>query len=140
MHDMKEVKEYMSRDMTVLKPDMPIFEAIDLLIKRKVSGAPVINNDNKLVGFLSEKDCLDVLLEAVYQNHRIGFVSEFMITELKTIKSDACISEVASSFAKDSFHKYPVIDENGFLVGTLSRHRLIKAIFNEKITQTTPPF
>ena len=43
---------------------MDIFKAIDILLKNKISGAPVVDNNNRLMGILSEKDCLELMVES----------------------------------------------------------------------------
>ena len=54
------VKNYMITRLITLTRDMDVYFAIGLLLKNRISGAPVIDNDNNLVGILSEKDCLRI--------------------------------------------------------------------------------
>jgi predicted transcriptional regulator len=62
----KTVKEYMQRRLVTLQPDMPIEVAIQLLLKNRISGAPVVDEDRKLIGVLSEKDCLRIFANGAY--------------------------------------------------------------------------
>ena len=59
------VKEYMTSPVLTLKDTATIYEAIDFLIKKRISGAPVVDAHNKLIGILSEKDCLRLMSKGV---------------------------------------------------------------------------
>ena len=54
------VRDVMDKNFTVLRKEMDIYEAIQMIIKKELMGAPVVEN-NKLVGVFSEKDCFRVL-------------------------------------------------------------------------------
>ena len=53
--------DIMTRSVVTLSPDMDIYGAVQLLLKKEISGAPVVSPEGRLVGVLSEKDCLKVL-------------------------------------------------------------------------------
>ena len=59
MEHLPVVKNYMITPLITLTRDMNVYFAIGLLLKNRISGAPVIDNNN-LVGILSEKDCLRI--------------------------------------------------------------------------------
>ena len=62
------VSDYMTRDLISFTPEQNITEVIETIIAHKISGAPVVNSNQELVGIISEKDCLRVLLDDVYHN------------------------------------------------------------------------
>ena len=59
------VRDYMSATLVTFTPDTDILAAINQLIAKRISGAPVVDRQGNLVGVLSEKDCLQAALQAV---------------------------------------------------------------------------
>ncbi|MFK8066994.1 MAG: CBS domain-containing protein [Gammaproteobacteria bacterium] len=122
-----KVKEYMGRTRTTFTPDMDVLRAIHILIEQRISGAPVIDDHGNLIGFLSEKDCMKVALNAGYHGESGGRVSEFMANEIKTIDVETPIIELAEFFLKSPFRRYPVVEDNR-LVGAISRRDVLMAL------------
>ena len=58
--------DIMTSRLVTLEPEMDVFKAIDLLLKHKISGAPVIDKSRRLVGMFTEKSCLEVMVTAAY--------------------------------------------------------------------------
>ena len=50
-----QAKDIMIKDIIVFKPETTVFEAIDMFVDNKISGAPVINENNEVIGVVSEK-------------------------------------------------------------------------------------
>lgn len=121
------VREYMNKEIQALKPDMTIIEAVDFLLHRKLTGAPVINDDNEVIGILSEKDCLRLLAEGADNQRPNGVVSDFMTEKVLTVPPTMNIYFVAGMFLNDVIRRFPVV-ENGKLVGMISRGDVLRAI------------
>ena len=62
------VKDYMSTDLITFKPEQSVEEVIQSLINNRISGGPVVNSSNELVGIISEGDCLKDISESRYYN------------------------------------------------------------------------
>ena len=122
-----KVKDYMNGTKITFTPDMDVLRAIHQLIEFKISGAPVIDHHGNLIGFLSEKDCMQVALNAAYQGEAAGKVSEFMHEGCKTVDVDASIIDVAETFLTTAFKCLPVVKENR-LVGSITRQNILKAL------------
>lgn len=122
-----KVKDYMNGTKITFTPDMDVLRAIHQLIEFKISGAPVIDHHGNLIGFLSEKDCMQVALNAAYQGEAAGKVSEFMHEGCKTVDVEASIIDVAETFLTTAFKCLPVIKENR-LVGSITRQNILKAL------------
>ena len=97
------------------------------MIEHDISGAPVIDKDGKLAGILTEKDCMQVVLNATYHSEYGGLVSEYMTTDVEVMNAEDSIVEAAERFLKKRFHRYPVMDNNR-LVGQISRGDVIRAL------------
>ncbi|PHR51797.1 MULTISPECIES: CBS domain-containing protein [Cycloclasticus] len=123
------IKDYMATNLTTFTPGLEISQAIKYLNTHKISGAPVVDERGTLVGMLSEKDCLQVALQSTYYEDWVGgVVSEYMTEELETVPDTASIVDVAEKFLKSSFKRYPVLDEDGELVGQISRSDVLRAL------------
>jgi len=121
------IRDFMVSRLITFTPDTLIGFAINSLITNKISGAPVIDRNGNLVGILSEKDCLQTLLESSYYNYLSGHVKDYMSKDLTTIDVNDNITEVAQKFIDLRFRRFPVI-ENGKLVGQISRRDVLKVI------------
>jgi len=121
------VKDYMARNLVTLQPDNEVLHAVHTLVEHNISGAPVVDKDGKLVGMLTEKDCMRVILEATYYSEYGGLVSEYMSSDVETMNAEDSIVEVAERFLNKRYHRYPVMDNNR-LVGQISRGDVIRAL------------
>jgi CBS domain-containing protein len=122
------VKDYMAASLITFTPEMDILEAIHLLVSKRISGAPVVDNLGNIVGILSEKDCLAVALQSSYHGEMGGRVKEFMTEKVATVSSNASLVDVARMFLETNFRRYPVVDDNNRLVGQISRRDVLKAL------------
>lgn len=129
------VRDYMTSAMISLRPAVDIIEAAQTLIEYRLSGAPVLDDHNRLIGYLSEKDCLHTVLSAVYNQDYGDLVEDRMSTDLKTVHPSENIADVAERFLKDGVRMYPVIDKD-VLVGMISRQSVLNAFC--RISQTHP--
>ncbi len=129
------VKDYMTSAITTLKPNTDIVEAAQTLQEYRLSGAPVLDDHNRLIGFLSEKDCLHTVLSAVYNQDYGDLVEDRMTTELKTIHPSENITDVAEHFLKDGVRVYPVVEKD-VLVGIISRQNVLNAFC--QMSETRP--
>lgn len=120
------VKDYMMAVRVSFKPDMDIVEAANKLQEYQLSGAPVVDDHNRLIGFLSEKDCLHTVLSAVYNQDYGDLVEDRMATNLKTAHPSDNITDIAERFIKDRVRVYPVVEKD-VLVGMIARKNVLKA-------------
>ena len=121
------VKNYMTTRLITLSKDMDVYFAIGLLLKNRISGAPVIDDDNNLVGILSEKDCLRIFANGSFYDMPGGPVSKFMTDVVSTVKPNSDLFSVADVFLQHNFRRMPVV-EGKKLVGQISRRDVLRAI------------
>jgi CBS domain-containing protein len=127
MYEPAKVKDFMARHLITLSPEMEILRAVSILLKNDIAAAPVVDDAGNLVGILTERDCMKVVLNAGYHSEYGGQVSEFMSPEVETIAANESIVDVAKLFFGQRFHRYPVLD-NGRLVGQISRRDVLRAL------------
>lgn len=122
-----QVSQHMSTDLFILDPEMDILRAVHLLIKSNYSGAPVVDAGGKLVGILTERDCMRVVMHSEYHAMPGGPVSDFMTADPQTVSPGDSVLNVAQAFINGRFHRYPVT-EDGRLVGIISRRDVMRAL------------
>jgi len=119
----------MATNLTTFTAEMEISEAIQFLNTHQISGAPVLDDRGNLAGILSEKDCLEVVLQSTYYEDWVGGkVSEYMTASVETVSDTESVVDIADKFLKSSFKRYPVINEDGDLVGQISRSDILRAM------------
>ena len=121
------VRDLMSNADIRFTPDMDVLQAISLLIKHRITGAPVLDLHGNLIGILTEKDCMKVAVNACYHKEWGGRVEEFMTREVKTIDIDSSIVDAAEIFLKANYRRMPVLERHR-VVGQVSRHDVLVAL------------
>ena len=127
------VADVMTRDLIVFTKDQSIHEVMQKFIKYRISGGPVVDQAGKLIGVISEADCMKEISDSRYFNMPIldKTVAHFMTTNVDIIEASKTIFEAASRFFKTSRRRFPVLDKNQ-LVGQISRKDIVVATINMK--------
>ena len=121
------IKDHMSTRLVTLDPDMDILRAVNALINGVIAGAPVVDGNRRLVGILTERDCMRVAMQAEYHGMPGGPVSKYMTKDPQFVSPDESILHVAQLFIDGKYHRYPVV-KNDRLVGMISRRDVMKAM------------
>ena len=121
------VGDYMTRRLTTLSPDTEIMQAVHTLIEKDISGAPVVDESGGLVGILTHKDCMKVVLHAAYHSEFCGIVADFMTVKPETLTPGLSIVDAAQIFLDQRYHRYPVVTD-GIMVGQISRRDILTAL------------
>ncbi len=130
----KSASDIMEKKFLTLTSDMKITKAAKLISKHDVSGAPVVNSEGRLLGVISQKDCLKFLLDLKYYNSEEASVEKYMSQTVMTIDLNERLLYMTELFIKNNFQLYPVVDGDGYLQGVVTRSNLFKEI--NKISQT----
>jgi CBS domain-containing protein len=132
MHVTPHVRDYMDKSFSTLSPDMDVYQAIDILLKKNITGAAVVDQKGVLLGILSEKDCLRTLVHGAYSALPSGIVADYMTKNVVTISPDLDIFSTADMFFTHVFRRLLVV-ENGKLVGQITRRDLLRVIQKIKL-------
>ena len=122
-----DLRDYMIDNPIEISKDAGIMDAVHLILVNKISGLCVVDSDRKLVGVLSELDCLEGILKASYNDSGIGKVEDVMSTDLVVATQGEDIVDVASDMLKTNSRRRPVV-ENGKLIGQISCRQLLRAV------------
>lgn len=121
------VKDYMNQDPHAVSNTDTVRGAVDILMKAHISGAPVVDAANNLVGFVSEQDCIATMLNDTFHCEESPCVTKVMTTDIKSVTPQTSIVELAERMVKAPPKNYPVC-ESGKLVGVISRRLILKAL------------
>ncbi len=147
----KTVAEAMTPLPVVVKPQTPLNEAIKILAERRVSGLPVVGDDDRLVGIISETDLmwqeagvtppayimfLDSVIflqnPATYERdlHKaLGqTVGEVMSKDPITIFADKPLKVAAQLMHERDVRRLPVVDKDNLVIGILTRGDIVRAM------------
>jgi CBS domain-containing protein len=122
-------------NIVTFKPDQPIQDVISIIIKKKIAGAPVLDDQQHLVGMISEKDCLRLIVDQAYYHMpaETRKVSDYMTAKVQTMSPKTNIVEAAMEFLNSPIRRFPIV-ENGMLIGQVSRRHILRAAQNLKST------
>lgn len=127
------VSDYMTKKLITFRPNQPVAEVMQTLIKNKISGGPVVNEKNELLGIISEGDCIKQISESRYYNMPVDndTVDKHMVTNVKTIDGNLNIFDAAKQFLDSKRRRFPIV-ENGKLVGQISQKDILIAALEQK--------
>jgi len=122
-------EDFMTAKLITFHPDQHIGEVFKILIAKNISGGPVIDNDGKLIGVISEGDCLKEVVKGKYNNspNKAGTVRDLMVSEVHTIAPDVTILDVAHRFLDLKVRRFPVM-RDGKLIGQISQRDVMRAV------------
>jgi len=149
------VKDIMQTDVVAAGPDTTVEELADLLAEHRISGVPVVDGENRVIGVVSEADVImqdaDLhfphyvqLLESIIylesirkfeQRYRKAFgtkVADIMSREVVAISPEASVREAATLMADRGVNRLPVT-ERRHLVGIVTRGDIVRAIAESKV-------
>ncbi len=128
------VADYMTTKLIKFKPSQSIHHVISTLIKYKISGGPVVNDKNELIGIISETDCIRHIADSKYYNmpmHHSNTVEKNMAEAVETIDKNMNIFDAADKFITSKRRRFPILDR-GKLVGQISQKDILKAALKMK--------
>jgi CBS domain-containing protein len=119
--------DLMQRRLLTFAPDAKIEEAVRQLLSKGYAAAPVVDRDGRLVGIVSEHDCVRVLSEAVAEGWPSGLVRDQMTTQLETVSPEEDVLALSTRFTSGRHRRILVVDD-GRLVGLVARRDLLRGL------------
>jgi CBS domain-containing protein len=128
-----KVSDYMTTNLITFRPNQSVLEVMNTLIKKRISGGPVVNEKNELVGIISEGDCMKQISTSRYYNQPLQDfkVEQHMNTNVDTIDGSMNVFDAADKFLTSKHRRFPIV-ENGKLVGQISQKDVLKAALELK--------
>ncbi|MBZ0166178.1 MAG: CBS domain-containing protein [Candidatus Omnitrophica bacterium] len=128
------VSSIMTKEVVSVFAHTPVIEVLDLLARKKISGVPVVDQAGRVVGILSEKDLLHILLE---KNVDVcPKVEDYMTREVICFTEQDDAVTVCKFFMRSHIRRVPIV-RDGLLVGIVSRRDIISLIMEANTKMST---
>jgi CBS domain-containing protein len=150
----KKVEEIMTKEVITAKENDTLLEVASVLKENKIAGVPVLNEQEEVVGVVSEADVLKLLenfhwYTSIFTAHDLMHVfgedlhdiqqdiekaskmkvKDVMSKNPRTIPPDTLIDDAAQIMHSTGFNRLPVVDEKGKLVGIVARADIISSLY-----------
>ena len=128
-------KDMMVTRLKTVGPDERVSTVVRMLLDNRISGMPVVDEDRRLIGMVTEKDCIKALMREVYHHMPPALVSEVMTKDVIDVHEDDHMLTIADLFLLKPIRRLPVT-RGGLLIGQISRRDLLAAA-NRVIDQSS---
>lgn len=120
-------RDMMTSNLVTLSPSLEVFEAIDVLLRKRISGAPVVDSDGTFIGVFSESSCMRVIINAAYENLPDAGLLPFVDANPPTIDPETDMLTICQTFLDQGTRRLPVV-KHGRLVGQISRRDVMRKV------------
>ncbi len=140
-------KDIMTKKVITISKDATVEKSIRIFLKNNISGAPVIDEDNKMVGIICEADII-VKMSSLPFPMSFGFafldnyesytkntreyletrIEEIMSKKIKTVTEDMTLSKVVNIMINNNLNRVPVVDNHNKLSGIITRADIMRSM------------
>ncbi len=121
------VRDYMQSSLQAITSNASVREVVEHLLKWNFTGAPVVDEQMMVIGFVSEQDCIKEMLNSAFYAEDSALVTDIMRRDVLSVTPDTSILEIAETMLDNKPKNYPVIDQ-GRLVGLINRRHILQAL------------
>ena len=127
--DLPKVKDILNKKVIAFQPDFSTLDVIKGFNEYRISSAPVINENNEVVGFISEGDSIKCMGNCLfYDESRNRTVGDIMTKEVAVADPNWDLFELENFFVSKHIRTAPVVDSDNHLVGIVTRRDALKAL------------
>lgn len=130
---MKTAKEVMTKVVITVSPETTIEQVVGILLENNISGAPVVDAGQKMVGVISEFQLLELIFSP---DLRSSPVCQFMTTDVIHVRPETPLTDIASQFVLHRIRRLPVVDD-GRVLGVISRRDLLRQVTGANMADNT---
>ena len=124
---MISAKDVMSPDVMTIREDTKMKDIIRLLVQRRITGLPVVSEDGRLLGMVTEKDILKILYE---RKSNVKSARDLMTTNIASFDENDNLMEVFKALVENNYRRVPIVSD-GKLAGIISRADIIRFISDQ---------
>jgi len=125
-----KAKDIMTKEVVAARRGTPIYEAVELMRRKRVAGIPIVEDDMVLVGILSEKDALRLLYDDADAENKT--VDEYMSRPAVAFNEDDGLESICDFMMMNYPRRVPVKTREGKVVGIISRPDVIDYILRSR--------
>ncbi len=118
-------------DIWSVKPDTPTIEALELMAQKNIGALLVLDQDDKIVGIISERDFVRHIAQ-VGQCIVDEPVGNFMTTEVIGVQPETTIDECMLLMTRQHIRHLPIVTKEGKLVGLISIGDVVKQVISDQ--------
>jgi CBS domain-containing protein len=126
-------KDVMNPWVVTATKDTSISEAVELMLEHRISGLPVVDDEQILIGVITEKDILP-LYNTSRQPREIK-VQDLMTTPVVSFNQDETLDDICACLVENDFRRVPVTS-SGEIVGIVSRPDITRIILKKMINNS----
>lgn len=120
-----QAKDIMTRDSVTTTSNATIAEVVQLLLQNKISGIPVIDQNNDIIGVVTEKD---IIVAYDFMRKTDGVIDDFMSKEVIGVSEDTPVEDIGKMLVQKNIKLVPVLKDKK-IVGIVSRRDVLKCLF-----------
>jgi CBS domain-containing protein len=120
-------RDMMTQNLVTLSPNLDVFSAIDILLRKRISGAPVVDSEGQYLGVFSESSAMRVIVNAAYDSLPDAGLMPFVDRRAPTIEPDTDMLTICQTFLDQATRRLPVL-EHGRLIGQISRRDVMRRV------------
>ena len=142
------VSDYMTHNVVCVTPDLSVAELVLLLVEKRLTGAPVVNDQGMVIGVVSQSDLVresydeaeawvdaehspsDRLKGPAFEPPIGSTVAGVMTAAPRVLRESATLRQAGQVMAQERVHRLPIVDEQGVVVGILSTLDLARFVAN----------
>lgn len=121
------VRDIMSRDCYRVSPNASVTTLAKGLALHRLPGAPVVDDADRLIGFISEQDVMGRVLDSIYHDDEAPLVKEMMRHEVLSVSPNKSITDLAQEMLGSKPKVYPVVEQQR-LIGIVTRRDILVAL------------
>ena len=138
-----KAKDFMIKDVISLNENASIRTLLEVLMEHKIGGLPLVDQNNKLLGIVSDGDILRYMNPKAFISYYITYIEELdetlksksespvkaiMTKKVISVREDDELEDILKLLANHHFKKIPVVNENREVVGVISRGDMIRKL------------
>jgi CBS domain-containing protein len=116
----EEISSIMEEDVITLHEGDSINEVIQMMLKGNVSGFPIVNDENKVIGIVSERDFISLVANIITGKK----VADFMSHDVVSVRPDTRVEDAARVMILNDFRRLPIVHE-GVMVGVVTTSDIV---------------
>lgn len=134
-----KVSDVMWNHIEPIRCGAPLTAVVKVLLSNHVSGLPVVDDHRKVLGFVSEQDCIHALLVSTYHCEGDPIVDDVMYRSPVTVSPEMAVVDLAQNLGAGKPKVYPVVDHDR-LVGIVTRTAILKQLASSGCGEELPRF
>lgn len=125
------VTDIMTTKLVTFKPEDNLFDVMSEFIQHAISGGPVLDKNGNLVGIISERDCLNVIMQTTFDDGPPATVADHMSRKVIALPEDATVIAAAETFMQFPIRRIPIVDRKKRILGQVSRRNVVQAVLEK---------